>query len=138
MQVLNLFYCLYPQIESHLPLRVMRVGIDQVGDCGSGESNCKCCCTDKISIGKSWNLVDTKKTSHFGPNISITSTCRCPNLSDTSASYNNEVTEIRKSGENIASLTSAHAVTAARKNVCDQNSCYNGGKCVPTHERKTE
>ena len=120
-------------------VRVLGVGLSQLGDCGTGRSNCRCCCKDNINMDNQWTLVDTKTKSLFGPTFKIKSKCTClkdeNNPKETSSKSAESKDESEEEG-NLASLTSAFAVTASEKTSCSVNSCLNGGKCVPGYNRK--
>lgn len=100
-------------------------------------------------LSQDWLLLDGATRSHAGPHIKIKSTCRCANPSSEEGTVLDEKAGEERDGEgavrgesaseergNLASLTSAHAITAARAPLCTRRKCLNGGHCVPADSGK--
>ncbi|XP_047738647.1 neural-cadherin-like [Hyalella azteca] len=114
------FYPVARQIEAEVGAAVLGAGVSALGDCASRRVACRCCCRDRAALDQRWHLADAGARSHAGPSLRIESSCRCP---------------VQDGAEEerglLASLTSAHAVTAGRQPTCSRGACRNGGKCLP-------
>ncbi|XP_047737609.1 neural-cadherin-like [Hyalella azteca] len=108
------------QIEAEVGAAVLGAGVSALGDCASRRVACRCCCRDRAALDQRWHLADAGARSHAGPSLRIESSCRCP-VQDGAEEERGQ----------LASLTSAHAVTAGRQPTCIRDACRNGGKCLP-------
>ncbi|XP_018009008.2 uncharacterized protein LOC108666607 [Hyalella azteca] len=108
------------EIEAEVGAAVLGAGVSALGDCASRRVACRCCCRDHAALDQRWHLADAGARSHAGPSLRIESSCRCP-VQDGAEEERGQ----------LASLTSAHAVTAGRQPTCSRGACRNGGKCLP-------
>ncbi|XP_047740918.1 neural-cadherin, partial [Hyalella azteca] len=108
------------KIEAAVGAAVLGAGVAALGECASRRVACRCCCRDIATLGQRWHLADAGDRSHAGPSLRIESSCRCPAQDGAE----------EERGQ-LASLTSARAVTAARQPPCSRRACRNGGKCLP-------
>ncbi|XP_018013445.2 neural-cadherin [Hyalella azteca] len=108
------------EIEAEVGAAVLGVGVSALGDCASRRVACRCCCRDRLALDQRWHLADAGARSHAGPSLRIESSCRCP-VQDGAEEERGQ----------LASLTSAHAVTAGPQPACSRGACRNGGKCLP-------
>ncbi|XP_047735577.1 uncharacterized protein LOC108677298, partial [Hyalella azteca] len=108
------------EIKAAVGAAVLGAGVAALGECASRRVACRCCCRDIATLGQRWHLADAGDRSHAGPSLRIQSYCRCPAQDGAE----------EERGQ-LASLTSARAVTAARQPPCSRRACRNGGKCLP-------
>ncbi|KAF2355007.1 Cadherin, partial [Trinorchestia longiramus] len=119
------------EVERELAARMVGAGVTALGDCASRRSVCSCCCRDNTALSQHWLMVDAGTRSYTGPSLYMESTCKCPSQGPGGS----EATPHQERG-NLASLTSAHAVTAVRRPPCGAHVCLNGGKCMPAEAGK--
>ncbi|XP_047737642.1 uncharacterized protein LOC108668249, partial [Hyalella azteca] len=95
------------KIEAEVGAAVLGAGVSTLGDCASRRVACRCCCRDRAALDQRWHLADAGARSHAGPSLRIESLCRCP-VQDGAEEERGQ----------LASLTSAHAVTAGLE-ICE-------------------
>ncbi|XP_047738648.1 putative neural-cadherin 2, partial [Hyalella azteca] len=127
------------EIENVLGFSLLGVGTSMLGTCSREPESCSCCCRDKISMSGNFSTVQTSSLTHVGPELTLEMVCGCT----TSRIHGNlskevEITDplvVHSSGfENLA--PSAHAVLSAEANVCTNNFCMNGGRCLVSDDNK--
>ncbi|KAF2356717.1 Laminin G domain [Trinorchestia longiramus] len=123
-------------VETELGFSVLGIGTSTLGSCSREPERCSCCCRDKISISGNMSAVQTPTLTHVGPELVLEMVCGCA-LPQVDSSGSEDIGEVQEEVlhdlpadglENLA--PSAHAVLSAEAEVCTENFCQNGGRCL--------
>ena len=128
-----------------LDASIVGIGISRTDSEKCGGRDCECCCSPKVLLGETFNVVSSSDQSFIGPALRLDQNCRCMNKTSaskrlTQQNWNPIRTSKFPSDSFSINGGEEHPIADAMVNKhingklteCSENTCLNGGRCLPS------